>query len=263
MKALTATLRLYRDALVDAVKALPRSWPALLALMIFSVMMAAVGSLLAPLPYGVQLAAGFVVALIHAGCVGSYLSLLEISVTQQRRLQFSEIQESFGTYLWDVISVLFIFFIAQLVLGMLLPMGGLLTILSLVAMFVFNPAPELIYQGHTRGLDLLRDAAQVVRRSGLEWFPPQIVLLGVLAWLMPTQLTFLLQAFGPFFGFMEVGSLFFAQLLYMTPGPEQIGGFVASALAVHFMMLFRGFLFAATRRGGRRLRAWQERLRED
>jgi len=259
MKTLTATLRLYKEAFLDAARAMPRSWPAMLGLTIYSVVLVAAGVLLAPLGF----AGGFVLALVHCAAVGSYLAMVEVGITERRGLQFSEIQGSLGTYLNDVLSVLWIFFLAQIVVVWVLNLNQVWMILMLVSFFLFNPVPELIYQGNSRGLELLKDAGRYIRRSWLEWFPPQLVLLVLLGLVLPHQRAFLLQSFGPGFGFMDIGNLFFNQLIIgQLPPIRDIAAYIGTVGAVHFLLLFRGFLFKATNKGGRRLRAWQEQQRE-
>lgn len=258
MKTLTATARLIGGAMLDAAKALPRSWPAALGLATYSVLVLAASILLAPLGF----AGGLLVGLVHAAAIGSYLYLVEVAISQRRPMAFTEIQESFGTYLWDVISVLWIFFLAQLVVVWVLQLDTVWLALMLVSFFAFNPAPELIYQGNSRGLELLKDAARFVRRSWLEWFPAQVAILLGLGLALPQHRGFLLQAFGPSFGFLDVGGLFFTQLMSRAPSWQEVAGFAGAVAAVHWFMLFRGYLFKATGRGGRRLREWQERLKQ-
>jgi len=264
MNALRATLRLYGRCFTGAARDMTRSLPAMLALIVYSALLVAIGRLLGALGMspGASFASGFVVALVHAGCVGSYLFLLEACVIEKRRLRFVEIQESFGTYLWEVISILFLFFIAEIVVLYGLRAYGLWSVLMVVATVAFNPAPELIYQGRSRGVDLLRDAAGFVRRSGLEWFAPQLALVGaIIAW-QPGLWGFAVQAFGPFFGFLQAGDLFFANVMGRAPHPLEIALLVLSVAITHFVMLFRGHLYQGLNVGGRRMRAWREKLKD-
>ena len=264
MNALRATFRLYGRCLADAARDMPRSWPAMIALVVYSALLIAIGHLLAALGMapGASFAAGFVVALVHAGCVGSYLCLVETCVIQKQRVRFGEIQESFGTYLWEVISILFLFFIAELVVLAMLRAFTLWAVLMVVATVAFNPAPELIYQGRARGMELLREAAVFVRRAGLEWFAPQLLLVGALLFWQPALWAFAAKAFGPFFGFLEAGDLFFASVMGRAPTPLEIGLLVGSVLVTHFVMLFRGHLYQGLDTGGRRARAWREKFRD-
>ena len=259
MKLLTATLRLYKEAFLDAGRAMPRSWPAMLGLTIYSVVLVAAGILVAPLGF----AGGFILALVQCAVVGSYLAMIEVGITERRGIELSEIQDSLGTYLNDVLSVLWIFFLAQIVVLWVLNLYQVWLALMLVSFFVFNPVPELIYQGNSRGLELLKDAGRYIRRSWLEWFPPQLALLVVLGIVLPQQRSFLLQSFGPGFGFMDIGNLFFSQLAArQIPPLQDIAAYIGTVAAVHFLLLFRGYLFKATNKGGRRLRAWQEKQRD-
>ena len=265
MSPVQTHLALYKECGRTTLAALPRSWPAILALVVYSTFLTALGQLLAPAGF----VGGLLVGLAHAACVGSYLHMVEEVVTHRRgRVAFSDIQDSVGIYLWDVISVLFIFWIV----GMLLSFTGPLAVIwYLAASICFNPAPELIYCGRARSVELLKDAWRFVARHPLGWFVPNVVLLALLGSVLPGfGGAWLFQATGPFFGFMDVGSLFLLGvsvehlanpdldlLLSLT---RLLGGLVV----VHGLMIFRGLLFRELSTTSTRSRAWKAMLeRED
>lgn len=257
MHVVEATLKLYRDALQDAGRALGRSVWAVIALIITYAVIVAAELLL--LPFG--LPGGLIFSLIHAGAVGWYLSLVEIGVTGSRRVTARDLQENVGHYLWEVISVLFIFWIGGMILGLTVPFA--LPIAVIVCTLLFNPAPEMIYQDRTQSFALLQDATGFMQRNWPEWLGAQVMGAVVLAlWgrlvlgaLDPALGVELVQAFGPWFGFVTIGGLAIAT--------AKLSGFLGAAFILlfsHFFMLFRGCLYKRLRHSSRRSRAWQSRL---
>lgn len=256
MGVVQATLSTWKSAALQALKSTGASWPAMLGLLVGSSITAVVSFLVIPLGF----AGGFISSLVNAAAAGSYLFLLETSVLHRRRVRLDDVTTSAGRYLWDVISVLFIFWIGSLLLSPFFKaIPALALAVNLVVFVVFNPAPELVYQGHSRSLALLGDAVRFVFDNWPEWFIPQVVVGLGLLFLYPGGVMPLLQATGPYFGFTSVavplvGSLtggLSAFLLVQT---------VLSVMIIHMVMLFRGFLYRDLSRGNRRARAWKARL---
>lgn len=255
MSALQAALKLYSECGLRTVRALGRSLPALLALALYSIIIVALSSLMRPL----GLAGGFVVGLFHAGCAGSYLYLVDEVICEDRKLGFSDLTDSAGPYLWEVISVLFIFWIAEMILQVL-GLGGLTLALVLVAFLLFNAIPEVLYQTRARSTEALASSTNFIKQNWPEWFAPQVLLILVLAPMLHSSVLNLLRMFGPFFGFLEVTA---PLALEFFAGRANIVVLAWSAMAVvtvHSMMLFRGYLYAELSKGSRRTRAWKSQF---
>jgi len=119
----------------------------------------------------------------------------------------------------------------------------------------FNPVPELLYQGSTRSFQLLYESARFVSRHGLEWLIPNIVFalallapLGLLrgpAGLVVLNVSTLLSPDNNGMGLYDVFSR--APLYLQLP----------MLVFVHFIMVFRGLLFAGLTGGGSRQRAFR------
>ncbi len=264
MSPLKTHLQLYRECGAKAFSALPRSAPAVLALVVYATFLSAVGQLLAPAGF----AGGLLVGLAHAACVGSYLHMVQEVVQHRRgRVRFSDIQDTVGVYLWDVISVLFIFWIVGFFLSFT---GPLALIWYLAASICFNPAPELIYAGRSRSVELLKDAWRFVARHPLGWFAPNVALLALLGSLLPGfGGVWLFQATGPFFGFIDLGSLLLLGLTidHLT-SPDlhvllAVSRMLGGLVVVHWLMLFRGLLFLELSTKSTRSRAWKALLARD
>jgi len=259
MSLLKATWALYKDSAVDAAKGLGRSMFAVLALALAFVVLAVVGALVG----GFGMAGGFIMGLVEVVVIGWYLSLVEVGVVANRRVTFSDLRQNVGRYFWEVISILFIFWIGELVLGMAAP--AVLLVAVPVCVLLFNPVPEMIYQERTQSMALLSDSLRFMQENWPEWLGAQLlagVFLGGWAWLVfggrpdPAMILKLVQVFGPWFGFIQVGSYALASLA--------VGGFIGAVVILaftHFFMLFRGHLYRRLRHSSRRGRAWQSRMR--
>lgn len=254
-----ATLALYRDAACDGARALARH-PWLIAIVpLYSIVLAFAGSLAAPLGF----LGGMLVMLVLAGCVSSFLAILAGAVAHERVVP-SEIGTSFNRYLWSIVNVLFLFWIVQFLLTLITQQNpGLLWVALAVDVGIFlicNPLPELIYQGSRDGFGLIDDAVQFTRDNTVEWLLPVALLL------LPL---FLLDARAGLVVMAEIGPTSALGVLTQVIASflPSLGGFervllplVASAVLV-WVMLFRGFLFRALNRGGRRQRMFEARMR--
>lgn len=254
-----ATLQLYLAAGRDTASSLARSAWGLLALLIANVLL--MGAMVLLSPFGI--AGGIVIGLVHAALAGWYLALLDIAVVQKRRVLPSDLPQQLGVYTSEVISVLFVFWIASLLL-MSAP-----TALGAAVMFgasiAFNPAPEMIYQERSQGTGLLVEAASFISHNWPEWLGLHVLLVGlIVAALSPfadptmalgASVAFA-QVFGPWFDFVGFGPVM------MMFGGDPAGfavGLVFAAIA-HVGLLFRGHLYARLRGSSRRARAWRARL---
>jgi len=235
-----STLQLYGRLAVKAARQAVQAWPLALALPAYAGLIVAIliiTSKLGGLLGGI--AAGFGMAAVAS----SYLHLLALAVGG-RRIGMGDIKESFGARLWDVVSVMFAFFIINMLVTPLvggLPKGQIVAVLISLAMTIFfNPVPELLYQSSTRSFGLLAEAARFISARGLEWLFPNVI-LGVIL-LLPTGV---LQE--PELGARLLG----LQALFSMTGLTQviIGMPLAFAplllIFLHWAMIFRGLLFNA------------------
>src|SRR5678815_3848478 len=112
-----ATLELYFESAKDALEARRLTALAIVALVVGALAIAVLARVLGYLPSGAQMVGGFALGALQAAAVGWYLSLVEIGINGRRSIRMSDLQEQLGAYFNEVISVLFIFFIAELVLS--------------------------------------------------------------------------------------------------------------------------------------------------
>ena len=203
------------------------------------------------MPFGVL--GGVLLGFASAACVSSYLHLLS-QVVGGRKVTLTDLRQSFGARFWDVVSVLFAFWIIDFVLGtMTRGMGQngviLRALIGLTMVVFFNPVPELLYRGSSRSFALLGDAARFVSAHGIEWLLPNLLIAAAL--LTPAGLlhastmgerVLLLQSL-----FSPMGVLGLMRLVPLWALPLLL-------LAIHWAMVFRGLLFGALASGGARRR---------
>ncbi len=250
---------LYRDVAVLAARRAVRAWPVALSFVVYAAILFGAAMVSAPL----GMVGGFVLGLVIAACWSSYLELASQAVSGSKiRLRWDEFRRTFGARFWDVISVMFAFWIISLVTQPALnsPQGArIAAILGIAIAFFFNPVPELLYQGHSRSFALLIDSGRFMVAHPLVWLLPNLVFASLL--LLPTgQLTVekpaeLLLVFGATFSSpMGLGAMVTAWPVWAWP---------LILFGLHYAMVFRGLLFRELSQGGgnARLRAFRAKMR--
>ncbi len=231
MSWLTITLALYRRTLRRAAELTLRNWPVLGSLFVYAAVMSAATVLAAAL----GIVGGFLLSLVWAACVGSFLSLVEM-IVRSGRVTLDDFRRSAGVYLWDVVGVTFVLWIAfQLLTPALatIPQGRMLLLgLMLIVLVFFNAVPELIYLGRCSSLELLGESYAFIGENWIEWFPLTVV-LGALV--------------------LALDALPLAPLLEWPK-------LAAVALLVYYTMVVRGLLFLELHGSTRRSRAFRHRM---
>jgi hypothetical protein len=249
-------LSIYRRVIPAAARNAIRAWPAALSLVVYAVVlflgMMVAGSL--------GIVGGILLGLVAAGCWSSYLELISQAVAGSPiRLHWDDFKQTFGTRFWDVISVMFAFFIISFLTGPLRtgPNGvAMSAILGIATAFFFNAVPELLYQGSSRSFALLMDSARFMLAHPVVWLLPNLVLAalalaagGGLRFQRPAELVI---AFGNIFSSPTgVAGLFAGVPLWALP---------LALFGLHYAMIFRGMLFkelTGAGAGNARLRAFQ------
>jgi len=248
-----ATLRLYGREAVRAARLGARAWPVAFSLLLYAALIQLCATLVAPL----GLAGGFLMGFVAAACISSYLHLLSLAVDGSK-VTFRDLKQSFGARFWDVVSVLFAFWIIDFILAALTrsmgDKGAIVRVLAGLAMTVFfNPVPELLYRGSSRSFGLLADAGRFISKHGIEWLLPNLIIAAAL--LAPTGVLHR----------SEMGARVLEVQKVFTPGG--LAGVVGSVplwlmplllLAIHWAMVFRGLLYGALVSGAARRRDLSE-----
>ncbi len=252
-------LMLYRDVAVLAARRAVRAWPVALSFFVYAALILAAGMLFGRLGF----VGGFLLGMVVAACWSSYLELAAQAVAGSKiRLRWDDFRRTFGARFWDVISVMFAFWIISLLMGPALASSQgarIHAILGIAIAFFFNPVPELLYQGHSRSFALLIDSGRFMMAHPLVWLLPNLVFASLLLW--PTgQLAVnhpaeLLVVYGNTFSSpMGLAAMVMAWPMWAWP---------LILFGLHYAMVFRGLLFQELSQGGgsARLRAFRAKMR--
>jgi len=214
--------RLYLDCARRTLASISHApWTLLLPMALFLAWVVAVG-----LASQLGIVGGIALGLALAALGSCYLYFLGELVANSK-VRLGEFRKSIGAYFWSVVNVMFVYWVASLVLGAVLrgsPQAESADIaLRLVALVLLNAVPEVIYQRHTYGgLATIQRAIQFLQANWLEWGIPNVVLLGALYVLL-----------------REGGDL-----LYPLGYPGWVLLSVGFGGLVHLLAVFRGHLFA-------------------
>ena len=174
MEWILVTLNIYRRAFSRAGTLAMKNWTVLGTVFVYSAILSVTGVLAAVL----GIIGGFVLSLVWAACVSSFLYLVEM-IVRTSRVTLEDFQRSFGRYLWDVVGVAFlswIFFTLATPAILEMPQGHLVLLcVQLAILVLFNAVPELIYLGHCTSIQLLSESYAFVTENWIEWFPANIL----------------------------------------------------------------------------------------
>jgi len=243
------TLRLYGREASRALSHAARAWPVAFSLVLYALLLQLAAALLLPL----GMVGGFLLGFAVAACVSSYLHLLS-EVVAGRKVTLAALKQSFGARLWDVVSVLFAFWIIDFLLGTLtrgMGQNGVIVraLAGLTMAVFFNPVPELLYRGSSRSFALLADAARFVSKHGLEWLLPNLLI--AVALLAPSGI---LRASSMGERVLLLQSLFSATGVLGLMASVPLWALPILLIVIHWAMVFRGLLFGALVSGGARRR---------
>ena len=237
MQVLQVTLWMYANAVRRSWKSVSKNWVVSLAPIAYGLILAIVASIVAPL----GIIGGLLFSLASQACVSSGLFLIK-QLVDGKKADFNDFLNGFGVYLWELLGIAFILWIPLRVLSMGLagtPNGDLIYFLiKLVLYILLNPVPEFIYQTRASGLDLISASYNFIVENWIEWLLPNIVLLAVGYFLLA-----MLEAF--LFSLPPFVALFVYAFL--------------AGLALTYVMIFRGFLFAQLHGTTRRSRLYRYR----
>ena len=239
MKILQVTLWMYATALERSWQAVRKNWVVSLAPVVFGIILAVVGSVVAPL----GIIGGFIYSLVSAACASSGLYLIK-NLVDSGKANFNDFLNGFTVYIWDVITILFIVGIPMRVAAMGLESvanGALIYFLLRLGLYILlNAVPELIYQSRTSGLELIGASYNFIVENWLEWLIPNI-----------------LFAVAGYFFLDFLGSLIFGLPLYL----ELFLYALFLGLGLAYFMTFRGFLFSELYGTTRRSRLYRYNAR--
>lgn len=234
MKVLTVYLRIYADAFRQALTGVGKNaWTLLLPI-----------GLLEANEFASKLVIGalgrlgqFVVWVVWAAAASCYLYFLG-EVVAKSRSKLDEFGRSVRTYFWSVANVFFVYWVASLVIEVLVPgpqQATFAQLLFLAAVILLNAAPEVIYQrGSYGGLETAQRCIHFLQANWIEWGLPNLLILAVW-WFTPRYPLAMLGTLGTVLTALLEGAL------------------------IHLAMVFRGHLFAALDGSSHRQRMYRWR----
>ena len=251
-------LLLFRDVTILAARRAVRAWPVALSFFVYAAILMAAAIVLAPL----GMIGGVVLGLVVAACWSSYLELASQAVAGTKiRPTWAEFRRTFGVRLWDVVSVMFAFWIISLLMGPALkgPQGErVAAVFGLAVAFFLNAVPELLYQGNSRSFALLIASGRFMVANPVVWLLPNIVFASLL--LLPTGR---LAVNHPAELLLVFGNTFSSPLGLVTmvaAWPTWTWPLILFGL--HYVMVFRGILFQRLSSGSdnARMRAFRAKM---
>ncbi len=231
MEWFVITLKMYRKVFARAATLAAKNWPVLGSVFAYSAIM----SLTTGFAVLLGMLGGFLLSLVWAACVGSFLYLVEM-IVRTSKVTLEDFRRSFGTYLWDVVGITFVFWIFFTIATPAiaqLPQGFLILLCVRLAGFVlFNAVPELIYLGHYSSLALLQESYAFIGANWIEWFPANLAAAAILYAIASMPL-------------------------------DGVAAYVQTAvlgLLIYFTMVMRGLLFIELQGSTQRSRAFKYRM---
>ncbi len=126
---------------------------------------------------------GLVWIIATSALISNYLYLIN-TILNRGYFNFQDFKDGFTPYLRKIWSVLFIGYVASLVLDLVAPIlvntigytafGLIVTVLTYV---FFNAIPEVVYQKYYGPWETVTYAVNFIKENWIEWFIPNIVLL--------------------------------------------------------------------------------------
>jgi len=185
MNVLNVYLRIYSDAFRQALAGLRKNaWTMLLPMALLTA-----NGLLTGLMLGLGIVGQLLVWIVWAAAASCYLYFLG-EVVGKSRVRLDEFGQSIKAYFWSVANLLFVFWVASLVVQYGVPASqqGLATrLLTLAVLILLNAAPEVIYQrGTYGGLETIQRSIRFLQENWIEWGIPNLLILAAW-WFFPPR----------------------------------------------------------------------------
>lgn len=220
-----------KESFLKTIKSLKKSWPIIFVGLIYGALSIAVSGLLSLLLVGpLSILSGIISAIIISSLFSNYLYLLT-NIIKYGKIDFDDFKNGFTYYLRKIYSVIFIFYLARLLLSLGLGMfgaagGTLMSLITLGAFILLNALPETIYQKYYGPVDTISYSFSFLTENILNWGIPNVIYFVFLYPLIPNIVAIVFMiSFGRF------------------PSPTHILAFLIGQLIFNFGMIYRGHLF--------------------
>ncbi|MDI9476302.1 MAG: hypothetical protein ACOX0L_02280 [Natronincolaceae bacterium] len=195
---------------------------------------------------------GIVSIVVTSALISNYLYLLN-TILNRGYFNFQDFKDGFTPYLSKIWSILFIGYVAKLVLDFIVPMfftvigpSALSLIITFLTFMLFNPVPEVTYQKHHGPGETIMYSINFVRDNWIEWFVPNIVLLTVFYFISGQSLSI----------FRIVNSVFnyFVSFTSISVSLKGLFVYIIGQIWFSYFMVYRAYLFETLSTSNRRKR---------
>ncbi len=195
---------------------------------------------------------GIVSIIVTSALISSYLYLLD-TIIRRGYFDFQDFKDGFTPYLSKIWSILFIGYVAKLILDFAAPMfmalinpGALSLIVSFLTFILFNPIPEATYQKFYGPGETIMYSIRFVKDNWIEWFIPNIILL-VIFYFISGQSLSILRVVNNVFNY-------FISFTGAQVSPKGLLMYIAAQIWFSYFMIYRAYLFEILSTSSRRKR---------
>ncbi len=201
---------------------------------------------------------GIVSIIVTSALISNYLYLLS-TILNRGYFNFQDFKNGFTPYLNKIWSILFIGYVAKLILDFAAPMftnligsGALSLIITFLTFVLFNPIPEITYQKYYGPGETIMYSIDFVRDNWVEWFIPNIILLAIFYFISGQSLSIFRivnNVFNYFISFTNVSVSLKGFLIY-----------VVGQIWFSYFMIYRADLFKILSTSNRRRRMFMKKF---
>lgn len=237
-----------KQSLNKTIRSLKKSWPIIFVGLVYGAISLVLTGVLSLLFRGpLSILSGIISIVIISGLISNYLYLLTNAIKYDR-ITFDDFKNGFTQYLRRIYSIVFIFYIARLlltlVIGMFGPLGStIISLASLAAFILLNGLPETIYQKYYGPVDTISYSFNFFTENILNWAIPNIIFFALLYYVLPSVL-----------------NITFMITFRTLPGITQIVSFLIGQLIFNFGMIYRGHLFSLLSTSTKRKREYMKKF---
>lgn len=217
---------------------------------VYTIISLVVGNLVGMLFSGpLSIISGFISYFIQSAIISNYLYLL-FNVINYNRFNFNDFKQGFSYFLWKVYGVLFILYLAELLLSLFGNVFGsaavlLNMVILLLGLVVFNALPETIYLKSYSPSETVLYAMNFMKENWLNWIIPNIVFMGLIFFITGNIPT----------GLFNTGISFGLNL-----SPVLLIKYLVGQIIFSFMMIYRGHLYKLLSTSTRRKRMFMNKF---
>jgi len=201
---------------------------------------------------------GLVLIIATSALISNYLYLLD-TILNRGHFNFQDFKGGFTPYLRKVWSILFIGYVANLIISFISPIivgaigpNAFGVIIAFLTFILFNPIPETTYQKHYGPWETITYAIDFVKDNWIEWFVPNIVLLVILYFITGGSVNI--------FGVISNVFNYFISFSRMITSIKGIIIYFLAQIWLSYFMIYRAYLFETLSTSNRRKRLFMRQF---